>query len=350
MTIDFASRVRGCLLGGSLGDQLGYAVEFSSWNQIQERFGPDGLRDFSQLDFPGHISDDTQLTLYTVDAVVEALEWANDGTAADETALLWLAYLRWYAGQEGGFPDSAPQPAPRWIDAQPVLKQRRDPGKARLSGLATGEMGTLARPVNPQSKGCGSVVRSAPFGLLPFVTPETVYTFAVNGSALTHGHPAAHHSAAAFASLIRLLVHENASFSDAAAAVLTRAEQETSVPELAARLRAAIGLAEQGVIAPAELPAALGEGWVAEEALAVALYAVLVTAGSTTPEEHFRSALTIAINHDGDSDSTGSIAGNILGAFYGEAALPPSWVDAAEAPGAVLGMAARFLTQTQAPA
>jgi ADP-ribosylglycohydrolase len=103
-------------------------------------------------------------------------------------------------------------------------------------------------------------------------------------------------------------------------------------------------------VAPAELTAALGEGWVAEEALAVALYAALVTAGSATPEEHFRSALAIAINHDGDSDSTGSITGNILGAFYGEAALPPSWLDAAEAPEVVLGMAARFLAQTQAPA
>ncbi|AUI52979.1 ADP-ribosylglycohydrolase family protein [Arthrobacter crystallopoietes] len=349
MTTDFASRVRGCLLGGALGDQLGYAVEFSRWDQIQERFGPDGLRDFSQLDSPGHISDDTQLTLYTVDALVEALEWANGGTAADETALLWLAYLRWYAGQEGAFPESAPEPAPRWIDAQPVLKQRRAPGKACLSALATGDMGTLARPLNPQSKGCGSVMRSAPFGLLPFVTPETVYTFAVNGSALTHGHPAAHHGAAAFASLIRLLVHENADLAGAASAVLSRAEQETSAPELAARLRAAIDLAGQGAVAPAELTAALGEGWVAEEALAVALYAVLVTEGSTTPEEHFRSALAIAINHDGDSDSTGSIAGNILGAFYGEAALPPSWMDAAEAREVVLGMAARFLAQTEAP-
>lgn len=343
----YAARVRGCLLGGALGDQLGAAIEFETLETITGRFGGDGLQDFSQLPAPGHFTDDTQLTLYTLDGLTEALEWANAGTAADEAACLWLAYLRWYAGQEGRFPDGAPEPQPRWIDEQTVLQARRAPGEACLSGLAAGEMGTRARPVNPDSKDCGTVIRSAPFGLLPFVDDQTVQRLATDGSALTHGHPTAHQSAAAFATLIRLLVHEQATLPGAAVAMLARTEQNAEAAELAARLRAAVELSAQGPVAPADLTATLGEGWVAEEALAIALYAVLATADSTTPEQHFRRAVALAINHDGDSDSTGSLAGNLLGAHYGEAALPAAWLESLEAPDLIRGMAERFLSQTQ---
>ena len=89
------SRIHGCLLGGALGDSLGYAVEFDSIEAIRGRFGTAGVTDFAMLDGGSHFSDDTQMTLYTVDGLVEALEWANDGVGADVNACLWLAYLRW---------------------------------------------------------------------------------------------------------------------------------------------------------------------------------------------------------------------------------------------------------------
>ena len=43
-----------------------------------------------------------------------------------------------------------------------------------------------------------------------------------------------------------------------------------------------------------------------------------------------RSVLLRAVNHSGDSDSTGAIAGNLAGALYGEAAIPPEWLEALE--------------------
>ena len=97
----------------------------------------------------------------------------------------------------------------------------------------------------------------------------------------------------------------------------------------------------------------LGEGWVAEEALAVGLYAVLATAtggsgAAPTPEEHFKAAIAVAVNHSGDSDSTASIAGNILGAYYGEACLPADWLDVLEAPDVIRGMADQLVSVTTA--
>jgi ADP-ribosylglycohydrolase len=111
-------------------------------------------------------------------------------------------------------------------------------------------------------------------------------------------------------------------------------------------LEAALRLSSEPTpLSPEKIVTALGEGWVAEEALAVGLYAVLSTQGSE-PTEHFRQAIAVAINHSGDSDSTGSIAGNILGAYYGEACLPAEWLGALEGTEVIRGMADRLLAVT----
>lgn len=337
------SRIHGCLLGGALGDSLGYAVEFDSIEAIRRRFGPEGLTDLAALEDGSHFSDDTQMTLYTVDGLVEALEWANDGVGADANACLWLAYLRWLNTQGESVPPQAPLQPPRWIDSNEVLRHRRAPGNACISGLATGEMGTVYRPVNPESKGCGTVMRSAPFGLIPHITSDAVYKLSADAAALTHGHPSARQSAGSFSLLIHRLVAGD-SLAEAAAAVLAGVRDLKDVAaELPERLEAAVRCAGRGVLSPEELVLQLGEGWVAEEAFAVGLYAVLATApgadSTLSPEAHFRAAVALAVNHSGDSDSTGSIAGNILGAFYGEECLPREWLDSLEAPEVIRGMA-----------
>ncbi|TLM82381.1 ADP-ribosylglycohydrolase family protein [Pseudarthrobacter sp. NamE2] len=343
------SRIHGCLLGGALGDSLGYAVEFDSIDEIRRRFGGAGLTGFAQLS-GSHFSDDTQMTLYTVDGLVEALEWANSGVAADVNACLWLAYLRWLATQGEVADASAPVPQPRWIDGNSVLRERRHPGKACISGLATGEMGTATRPVNLESKGCGTVMRSAPFGLIPHIAPDAVYKLSADAASLTHGHPSARQSAGIFSLLIHRLV-SGEGLREAAAGVTAHAATLADVaPELPERLEAALRLADKGPVPPEELVQALGEGWVAEEALAVALYAVLATlrdgGAPGGPAGHFRAAVALAVNHSGDSDSTGSVAGNILGACYGEDCLPADWLDALEAPEVIRAMADSMVAVT----
>ena len=76
--IDYASRVRGCLLGGAIGDALGAPVEFMSAVQIESLVGGSGVRDFLAAQFGsiksrGLITDDTQMTLFTVDGIIRAI-------------------------------------------------------------------------------------------------------------------------------------------------------------------------------------------------------------------------------------------------------------------------------------
>ena len=77
----------------------------------------------------------------------------------------------------------------------------------------------------------------------------------------------------------------------------------------------------------------LGEGWVGEEALAIAVYAVARHIDS------FEETIIAAVNHDGDSDSTGSVAGNIMGAIVGYEAIPQHFKDHLELRDIILAIA-----------
>lgn len=92
--------------------------------------------------------------------------------------------------------------------------------------------------------------------------------------------------------------------------------------EVARAVDAARTLAAAGRPTPERLET-LGGGWIAEEALAIAICAALV-AGD------FADGVLLAVNHSGDSDSTGAIAGNLLGARLGIGAILSRWLEELE--------------------
>lgn len=77
----------------------------------------------------------------------------------------------------------------------------------------------------------------------------------------------------------------------------------------------------------------IGGGWVAEEAFAIALYSCLKY------ENSFEDAIICAVNHDGDSDSTGAIAGNIIGAYLGFDSIPKYYIDNLELKDTIIELA-----------
>ncbi|MHC5558095.1 ADP-ribosylglycohydrolase family protein [Kocuria sp. U4B] len=372
---EYADSVRAALFGGALGDAVGYRVEFLRHAELAERFGPDGL---GGLDDPGggaprsdhagsdddagrlRISDDTQMSLYTLDALQEVVEWANEGQPADETACLWLAYLRWLRTQGEPVPAEAPQPLPRWLDAHEVLHARRAPGNAVLTSLRSGRMGEVERPILPDAKGCGTVMRSAPFGLLPHVGWRTLAPLAINGAALTHGHPEAQSAAAVYAFVVHAAVRarrEGVERPVAAAVAAARAVAGQLTRPVAETLRLlddAVRAAGEGPLEPGELTRLLGEGWTAPEALAVGVWAALRAEAehpaAADPQAVFRRGVGLAVAHDGDSDSTGAVAGAVLAAVLGTGALPQRWLARLDAREVVAEAARRWLREVGAPA
>lgn len=77
----------------------------------------------------------------------------------------------------------------------------------------------------------------------------------------------------------------------------------------------------------------LGGGWVAEETLAIAIFSVL------RHIDDFNACMISAVNHGGDSDSTGAVAGNIIGAILGYSAIPEKYITNLELHDVILSIA-----------
>lgn len=84
----------------------------------------------------------------------------------------------------------------------------------------------------------------------------------------------------------------------------------------------------------------LGEGWIGEEAIAIGVYAALRASS-------FEEALIIAANHDGDSDSTASIVGQIYGAWHGDGVIPTAWIEKLDIKEIMANLAGKFIIKNR---
>ncbi|MGW4030692.1 ADP-ribosylglycohydrolase family protein [Streptomyces sp. NPDC004838] len=338
---DFRSRVRGALLGAAIGDTFGAGVAGLALEEIRAEYGGDGVADL----VPAHgrrggVTAATQLTLFTVDGLIRAQVRRDTGAWHPPTDV-HRAYLRWAATQRDWGPDER-RKDDGWLARQEWLYTRRDAPKASLIGLADENMGTVETPKNPTARDAGALVRSTPFGLLVGWEPQLVFQLAVECAAQTHGHPTAYLSAGAFAVIVHGLARGE-SLDAAVQRALGLVSARPGHQPVSDALKHALGAVRQGIPGPSRVTS-LGEGHHAEDALAIAVYSALVA-------EDIRHGLRLAVNHDGPSDTTGTLTGALLGTLHGETALPPAWLSELEGRPTILELADDFaMEMTQGPA
>ena len=314
-------KIRGCLMAGAAGDALGYEVEFMSRLSILSRFGENGITKF-ELDSKGKalISDDTQMTLFTANGLLNAPHLSVQPQIA-----VARAYVDWYYTQLGPYKTKSKS---CWLRDIDELYSRRAPGNTCMSALDA-----IARgwETSNNSKGCGGVMRVAPvgvFGACQFISHNSqwrdgdVIKLGAECAKITHKHPAGWLSAGLLAHIIYEIVVRSQSeridqgkfehiVQGACHYMIAyfNSLQEFIHP-LHAMMSKALELARQD-ISDHEAISQLGEGWVGDEALAVATYC------ASRHIDSVEDAIIASVNHNGDSDSTGAICGNIMGAIYG---------------------------------
>lgn len=337
-------RIRGSLIGGAIGDALGYPVEFIySFEGIQARYGERGI---TRLDTKQHwldeteqvgkavLSDDTQMTLFTANGLLNAkrkgisLKYGICG-----------AYIEWYLTQVGRWSNKYKD---CWIARVPELNKRRAPGNTCMSSLNAIYSGR--EPMN-NSKGCGGLMRVAPIPLYALAEGRMTITdsdrLAGDAAEITHQHPLGYIPAALVAHIIyRLAENESPSRNDfecyihegveAIKALFPQYPYDANyMGELVSK---AIELADNNK-SDVENVESIGGGWVAEETAAIAIYCTLKYF------DNFEEAMIASVNHAGDSDSTGAVTGNILGAAIGYEAIPQFYKDDLEMHDLILHMA-----------
>lgn len=320
-------KFRGCLIGGAAGDALGYAVEFMPDCTIFEKYGETGITEYELQDGIAQISDDTQMTMFTATGLLSGTTRGMlRGIMAPYESYIRHSYKDWYRTQTERFP--LPEDYHySWLVNVPELFSRRAPGNTCLSALANEEDATMENPLN-RSKGCGGVMRVAPIGLYfaeNRVPMEESDRIGAEAAAITHGHSLGWLPAAALVHIVRYLMeHENepilTAVEDMLAALPKEFPDADSIDDFLALLDRAVELSASE-LDDLDAVRELGQGWVGDEALAIAVYCALKHSDS------FEDALIAAVNHSGDSDSTGAITGNIMGAALGLAAIPRKYID-----------------------
>lgn len=324
-------KYRGCLIGGACGDALGYPVEFLSTQNIISRYGARGITDYELTCGLARISDDTQMTLFTATGLLFATTRGMlRGILGSYESYIGLHYKDWYRTQTERYP-LREEFHNSWLLNLPELFSRRAPGNTCLASLSQQALGTMQKPIN-QSKGCGGVMRVAPIGLYfegEYNTIEEADRVGAASAALTHGHPLGYIPAAALVHLVHRLSHnDDMTLPDAVLDMRRAMEQQFAtnayLKDFLHLVDHALSLSQDKSICGLDAIRALGEGWVAEEALAIAIFCAL-----RYPTD-FERALIVSVNHDGDSDSTGAITGNILGAHLGLQGIPWKYVEPLE--------------------
>lgn len=300
-------KYQGCLLGLAIGDALGAPVEFLRLPEIKKRYGRDGITDFhAWRGFKlGSYTDDTQMSLATALGCIRAYQKWPDRGIGHPSSVVYHRYLE-------------------WLDSQNDPKERRGPGRTCLSALQSGKMGTIKERIN-DSKGCGGVMRTAPAGLA--FSSDRAFQEGAEFAAITHGHPSGYLTAGFLSAMISYIIEGKtlAEAIDLCIGQLIRYEgysETLEKIELAQKLSVSQKSPEESILA-------IGEGWVGEEALAIALYCSLKFS------DNFERGTLAAVNHSGDSDSTGSITGAILGTLLGVESIPRPWVQKVEGSGRI---------------
>ena len=285
-------KAKGVILGLAIGDAMGAPAEFMTLGQIKRVYGDRGIRDLPDL---AVYTDDTQMSIAIAEALIEA------GHKDIETLMERVKeeFIKWYHA-----PDTP----------------SRAPGKTCLTGVANMEKGIhWTRSGLPESKGCGSAMRSAPVGYYYQHNPEKLKRVAHITGICTHRHGTADAACIGAAYLVKL--------------ALDGMEPSVMIGEL---LNFTRGISDEWKEAIEKVDKCLdwkdeekalsflGEGWVGEEGVALALCCFLRYPDS------YEKCLLRAANTNGDSDSIACIAGAISGAYLGVKAIPKDWIERIE--------------------
>ena len=343
--------IRGCIFGGAVGDALGYPVEFLDEDTIFKKFGSKGITAYIKNPVTGKakISDDTQMTLFTANGLlVGDTRGALRGVRAWPRMYVEKAYKDWLKTQQSSISEVnrheryTPEGGFSWLLDVPELYSRRAPGNTCLSALIDGKVyDDYVKAKRNKSKGCGGIMRVAPLAVnYQHLTMEKLDMEGAQLAAITHGHSLGYMPAAVLVHIIHRIVFPANGKRMALKEIVLEARDTVAkvfagdpyLPELVAMIDCAVELSENGS-SDLENIHRLGEGWVAEETLGISLYCAL------RHQDDFSAGVIAAVNHNGDSDSTGAVTGNILGALLGYDGIADKWKGDLELSDVILEMA-----------
>lgn len=327
---DGKSRYLGCMIGAAIGDSMGYTMEVPMDEEVWSNYSENGIKEpyYNPQFGKSLVSDDTQMALFTMDG----LEWAyirctSRGIGSYESSGVWQSYARWYYTQTGIVLDDhimhkhEHEPvALSSIGIKTALEydefySNRNPSEETLMALETKQMGTLEMPIT-SFKDSSCLTRVAPVGFFLHDKPSEAFEVAARLAAITHGHPSGYLSAGVYAYIIAE-VTSGKNMDAAVVNALVELKKYSYIDEVNDVVDYALHLSECDE-KWSRAVSMLGDGYTAEEVLAMGLYCALKA-------ENFEEAVQMAANCGGMSSSIGFVSGSLMGALVGDVKIPEAW-------------------------
>ncbi len=281
------SRARGSLLGLVAGNQLGVPTEHMGTPDAIRKAFPNGVVDLAPPPKNSPYDDDAAMALLLGESLL-----ASKGFDANDVARRWVKWMK-VDGRGIGITTKR---------ALTLIDRGKEPFEA----------GRLANQENPgRSAGNGSVMRCIPVALRYHDDPDRLIRVSTQQAAITHADERCTWGAAAVNLAARELLHGNIYFVD---------EVMHRIGDRAPRvLREAIHRVPRE--RESDLPIArAGEAGYVVHCVEIAFWFV-------THDRSLEEALIALAQAGGDTDTNAAVAGALLGARYGDIALPPRWID-----------------------
>ena len=323
------SQFRGMLLGLAVGDAMGYTVDSSTWKEIQENYGPNGLLGYDLVNGYAEVTSYTQLAAFTCNGLLLGLTRGQmTGKMLPLYRYAGLSSREWAASQK---PWGRPSTTFCWLLQQPEICRRHCMDTRMLDALSRDSLGAMEARFN-SSTTPGSLTSAAAAGLFSHlyrVEQQELDLLGAEIVALSHGSPLAFLSGAAVAHLISRSLSapevplKNLALETAQSIKSQFGHQYSQSFEISNLLNFAVSLSEDTRLSPVMAMEQL-HCVNAAQVLAGVVYACLRCGRS------FDTALIAAVNHSGRSAAVGALTGALLGIRLGESALPGFYIECLE--------------------
>ena len=320
---------RGCLLGLAVGDAMGYTVDSHTWQEIQEDYGPHGLRGYDSVGGFAEVTSYTQLAAFTVNGLLMGLTRGQmRGQMAPFIQYIGVACREWAATQRRG------QKIPQnhcWLTLQPEICKHFCMDTRMLDILSREKLGTPEEPENILS---GPQALTTAIGVGLFFHPDRADQLEIDrlgaeAVALTYGSPQAFLTGAVLTHIISRLCRcpklDLQRLTSEAMHVLRNqfGHEYSQVYEVCNQLKMAKAMARGLYHDHAEIMEKL-RCETASQCLAGAIYACLIGG------DDLDASMIVAVNHSGRSAAVGAITGAIQGIRLGYEALPEFYLEDVE--------------------
>ncbi len=328
-SVNIMKNYTGCLIGGAVGDALGYPVKFLSYNDIVKKYGVKGIADYCLDNGIAKIADATQLSLFTANGLLYAITRGSiRGILGPIESYVIDFYYDWFLTQIKEYPLKK-HLTNSWLINIPEMFSKMSPETSVMNALENGlplNYDDRNKKIKNNGNGYSGIVSVAPVSILWRYYKD--YNLAGKISALLNNNTMSVLSSLFLDRLLNKIFHQEVKLNLKSVIIDLRNNiydnfnkfEQRDIEKLATVIDKAIDLSELNM-KDNEAIETIGKGWLSEEALGIALYC------SIKYSDNFEIGIFASVNHSGNSNCTGSLTGNILGAYLGLDVIPKKFLD-----------------------